>query len=166
MSLNKVMLIGNVGNDPEVRYVDGPSGQAKVAQFSVATTERFRSRSGENRDITEWHNIVVWRGLADVAEKYVKKGTQLYVEGRIRTRSWEDQTGNKRYTTEVIGDKIELLGRRSDNPATSEQNSSSTQEKTYTQNENPFNQKSQSQPATQQPAEPDFDINVEDDLPF
>ena len=117
MSLNKAMLIGNVGKDPEVRYLDGSNGQAKVATFTLATTERYRDRNGETRENTEWHNIVAWRSTADVVEKYVKKGTQVYIEGRIRTRSWDDQTGNKRYTTEIIADTLQLLGKKSDNPA-------------------------------------------------
>ncbi len=111
MSLNKVMLIGNVGADPEVRYVDSNSG-SKVATIRIATTERYRDRDGNPREATEWHNVVVWRNLADVVEKYVKKGTQLYVEGRLRTRSWEDQTGNRRFATEVVADNLQLLGRR------------------------------------------------------
>ena len=116
MSLNKAMLIGNVGRDPEVRYLDGQSGNAKVATFTLATTERYRDRNGETRENTEWHNIVAWRSTADVVERFVKKGTQLYIEGRIRTRSWDDQSGNKRYTTEIIADTLQLLGRKSDNP--------------------------------------------------
>jgi single-strand DNA-binding protein len=116
MSLNKAMLIGNVGRDPEVRYLEGNNG-AKVATFTLATTERYRDRNGETRENTEWHNIVAWRNNADVAEKYIRKGTQLYIEGRIRTRSWDDQTGNKRYTTEIIADTVQLLGKKSDNPA-------------------------------------------------
>ena len=116
MSLNKVMLIGNVGRDPEVRYLDGNSGNAKVATFTLATTERYRDRNGETRENTEWHNIVAWRGNADVAEKYIRKGTQLYIEGRIRSRSWDDQSGNKRYTTEIIVENLQLLGKKSDNP--------------------------------------------------
>ena len=116
MSLNKVMLIGNVGRDPEVRYLDGNSGNAKVATFTLATTERYRDRNGETRENTEWHNIVAWRGNADVAERFIKKGTQVYIEGRLRTRSWDDQTGNKRYTTEIIVDNLQLLGKKSDNP--------------------------------------------------
>lgn len=120
MSLNKVMLIGNVGKDPEVRYLDGNnnpgSGSTKVATFTLATTERYRDRNGELRENTEWHNIVAWRNSADVAEKYIRKGTQLYIEGRLRTRSWTDQTGNKRYTTEVTVDNLQLLGKKSDNP--------------------------------------------------
>lgn len=118
MSLNKVMLIGNVGQDPEVRYLDSNSSNAKVATLRLATTERYRDRNGELRENTEWHSVVAWRNLADIVEKYVKKGTQLYIEGRIRTRSWDDQTGNKRYTTEILADSLQLLGRKSDNPAT------------------------------------------------
>ena len=110
------MLIGNVGRDPEVRYLDGSSGQAKVATFTVATTERYRDRNGETRENTEWHNIVAWRNTADVVERFVKKGTQVYIEGRLRTRSWDDQSGNKRYTTEIIADTLQLLGKKSDNP--------------------------------------------------
>ena len=109
MSLNKVMLIGNVGKDPEVRYLEGnsPAGQGrKVATFTLATSERFKDRSGETRENTEWHNIVVWGQQADVVERFVKKGTQLYVEGRIRTRSWTDQSGAKRYTTEINVDPL------------------------------------------------------------
>ena len=118
MSLNKVMLIGNVGKDPDVRYLESnpsnPGANAKVASFPLATSERYRDRNGELRENTEWHNIVVWRGNADVVEKYVRKGTQLYVEGRLRTRQWTDQTGNKRYTTEVVVDTLQLLGKRPD----------------------------------------------------
>ena len=115
MSLNKAMLIGNVGRDPEVRYLDGNNG-AKVATFTVATTERYKDRNGETRENTEWHNIVAWRNTADVVERYVRKGTQVYIEGRIRTRSWDDQSGNKRYTTEIMADTLQLLGKKSDNP--------------------------------------------------
>ncbi len=118
MSLNKVMLIGNVGNDPEVRYLESnpqnPAANAKVASFRLATTERYRDRSGELRENTEWHSIVVWRNNADVVEKYVHKGSQVYIEGKLRTRQWTDQTGNKRYTTEVVADSLQLLGKRPD----------------------------------------------------
>lgn len=120
MSLNKVMLIGNVGKDPEVRYLDGnsPAGQGrKVASFTLATSEKYRDRSGEVKENTEWHNIVVWGQSADIVERYVKKGTQLYVEGRLRTRSWTDQSGAKRYTTEINADSLQLLGRRDDSAA-------------------------------------------------
>ena len=118
MALNKVMLIGNVGNDPEIRYLDSnpqsPQGNAKVASFRLATTERYRDRNGETRENTEWHNIVAWRSNADLVEKFVHKGSQIYVEGKLRTRQWTDQTGNKRYTTEINADNIQLLGKRPD----------------------------------------------------
>lgn len=111
------MLIGNVGADPEIRYLEGTNAQnsTKVASFRLATTERYRDRTtGEPRETTEWHSVTAWRGNADVIEKYVRKGTQLYVEGRIRTRSWTDRDNNTRYTTEIVADTIQLLGRRSD----------------------------------------------------
>lgn len=111
MSVNKVILIGNVGKDPDVRYIEN---NVCVANFTLATTERgYTTQSGvQIPDKTEWHNIVAWRGLAEVAEKYVRKGTQLYIEGKIRTRSWEDQNKIRRYTTEIYVDNMELLGRR------------------------------------------------------
>ena len=123
MALNKVMLIGNVGNDPEVRYLESnpqnPGGNVKVASFRLATTERYRDRSGELRENTEWHSIVVWRNNADVVEKFVHKGSQVYIEGKLRTRQWTDQTGAKRYTTEVVADNLQLLGKRPDSEGNS-----------------------------------------------
>jgi single-strand DNA-binding protein len=118
MSVNKAILIGNVGNDPEVRYLEGGTS---VARFSLATSEVYKNKSGEKVTQTEWHNIVAWRHLAELAEKYIKKGRQLYVDGRIINRSWEDKEGNKRYTTEIVAGSIQLLGRKGDNdtaPAT------------------------------------------------
>jgi single-strand DNA-binding protein len=107
-SLNKVMLIGNLGKDPEVRAI--PSG-AKVANFSIATTDSYTDKNTNQKvEKTEWHNIVMWRGLAEVAEKYLRKGSQIYVEGRLQTRSWDDQNGQKRYTTEIIADQMQMLG--------------------------------------------------------
>ncbi len=108
MSVNKVILVGNVGKDPETRYLE--SGVA-VCNFPMATSETYKNRDGEKVTNTEWHNIVLWRNLAEIANQYVKKGTQLYIEGRIRTRSWEDRDGNKRYITEVVGDNMQMLGR-------------------------------------------------------
>ena len=109
MSFNKVILISNVGKDPEVRHLE--TGIA-VASFTLATTERYKNRNGELQDQTEWHNIVCWRNLAELSEKYIKKGAQIFVEGKIRTRSWADQTGAKRYTTEIVADNIRLLDRK------------------------------------------------------
>lgn len=106
--INKVILVGNVGKDPEVRYLEG--GIA-VANFPVATTESFRDKMGNKQEQTEWHQIVLWRKLAEVAEKYVRKGQQVYIEGKIRSRSWEDKEGNKRYTTEIFGDVLTILSK-------------------------------------------------------
>jgi single-strand DNA-binding protein len=105
--VNKVILIGHLGADPETRTIE--SG-AKVANFSIATTERYKDKNGNPVDKTEWHNVVMWRGLADVAEKWLKKGSQVYVEGKLRTRSWDDQNGNKRYTTEILAENMTMLG--------------------------------------------------------
>ncbi len=172
MSLNKAMLIGNVGRDPEVRYLDGQSGNAKVATFTLATTERYRDRNGETRENTEWHNIVAWRNTADVVERFVRKGTQLYIEGRIRTRSWDDQTGNKRYTTEIIADTLQLLGKKSDNPAAQpggyQQPAQGYQQPGYAQPAQPSYQpqpQAYTQPMQAQPQNITED-GPEDDLPF
>lgn len=113
MSINKVILVGHVGKDPEVRYFDN---NLAMARFSIATTERgFTSKSGQViPDKTEWHSVVVWRKLAEVVEKYVKKGTQVYIEGKLRNRSYDDKDGVKRYATEIQVDILQLLGRRAD----------------------------------------------------
>ncbi|WP_101688634.1 single-stranded DNA-binding protein [Dysgonomonas massiliensis] len=118
MSVNKVILIGNVGKDPDVKYFD--NGNA-VANFTLATTERGYSTSSgvQVPDRTEWHNIVCWRGLAKIAEQYVRKGTMLYIEGKIRTRSYDDTSGVKRYVTEIYVDNLELLSRRDPSAANS-----------------------------------------------
>ncbi|MBQ9400547.1 MAG: single-stranded DNA-binding protein [Bacteroidales bacterium] len=179
MSLNKVMLIGNVGRDPEVRYLDGNNGAngagTKVATFTLATSERFRDRSGELRENTEWHNIVAWRNSADIAEKFIRKGTQLYIEGRLRTRSWTDQTGAKRFTTEVTVDSLQLLGRRPDDAsmqAPYPQSQPSYQQPSYQQpsyQQPSYQQQSaapQAQPAPQQPVNLDIEEAPADDLPF
>ncbi|MBN1599928.1 MAG: single-stranded DNA-binding protein [Bacteroidales bacterium] len=146
MSVNKAILIGFVGNDPEVRYLDSGT---PVANFRLATSESYTNKGGEKITQTEWHNIVVWRGLAEVVEKYVKKGTQLYIEGRIRTRAWDDRDGNKRYTTEIVVDTLQMMGRKGDNAG---DNISSPQD---TSEEKP--------PAS--PSSDDMD-NGADDLPF
>ncbi len=145
MSVNKAILVGNVGNDPEVRYLEGGTA---VARFSLATSEVYRNKSGEKVTNTEWHNIVAWRHLAELAEKYIVKGRQLFIEGRITNRSWEDKDGNKRYTTEIVALSIQLLGRKSD-----DDQSSSGQ---------------QAAQAESAPAAPDFteEVSEDDDLPF
>jgi single-strand DNA-binding protein len=110
--VNKVILVGNLGKDPEIRHLD--NGIA-VANFSLATTESYTNKQGERVNQTEWHNIVLWRGLADVAEKYLKKGNSVYIEGKINTRKWEDKEGVTRYSTDIIADKMTMLGSKSDN---------------------------------------------------
>lgn len=177
MSLNKVMLIGNVGKEPEVRYLDGGAQGAqgrKVATFTLATTERYRDRSGEMRENTEWHNIVAWGQPADVVERFVHRGTQLYIEGKLRTRSWTDQSGAKRYTTEINADALQLLGRRENNT----QDDQSSYQQGYRQNNSWQAPSGQRQAPAQQyqapvqqnapmPAEPAAQAaEPEDDLPF
>ena len=110
--LNKVMLIGNLGKDPEVRHLENG---ASVASFSVATNENYRDREGNWQTITEWHNVVAWRALADRAERDFKKGSMVYVEGKLTTRKWQDQNGNQRYTTEVVANNLRLLEKRERN---------------------------------------------------
>lgn len=120
--VNKVILVGHLGKDPEVRHLENG---VNVASFSLATTETITNKNGERQDLTEWHNIVVWRGLADVAEKYLKKGKQIYVEGKIRTRSWDDKEGVKRYTTEIVADSFTMLGKKEEGGSGSSSNASS-----------------------------------------
>jgi len=157
--INKVILLGNVGRDPEVRYFDNDQA---VANFSIATTERaFKTRDGQEiPERTEWHNIVAWRGLAKLSENYIKKGMQLYVEGKLRTRSYDDANGVKKYTTEIVADVIQLLGRKSDN-----ENASTLTQQNNTQNINPV----ASQPTeTQNSKGSNFltdEDDPEDDLP-
>jgi single-strand DNA-binding protein len=114
MSVNKVILIGNAGKDPEVRYLENGT---PVCTLPVATSETYVNKAGERITTTEWHNVVLWRSLAEVAQKFVKKGTQVFVEGRIRSRSYDDKDGNKRYVTEIVATSFQLLGRRQDDSA-------------------------------------------------
>ena len=106
--VSKVFLIGNLGKDPEVRYLD--NGVA-VANISIATTENYKNRKGDRVSQTEWHDVVLWRGLAEIAEKYLKKGSSVYIEGKIRTNKWGDKDENTRYKTEILADKLNMLGR-------------------------------------------------------
>ncbi|ORJ57677.1 single-stranded DNA-binding protein [Geothermobacter hydrogeniphilus] len=154
MSVNKVILVGNLGKDPELRYT--PTGTA-VCNFSIATTERFKDRDGQQQTKTEWHNIVVWRQLAEICGKYLHKGKQVYIEGKIQTRSYEDRDGNKRYITEIVADEMRMLGGRNDEgyqrPAAPAQ---------------PQQPQAQSS-AQQQPASGGFQepgYNTDDDIPF
>src|ERR1700753_3253643 len=107
--VNRVMLIGNLGKDPDVQFLEG---NIAVAKFSLATTETFKDRAGELISQTEWHTVVLWRGLAELAQKYLHKGSLIYVEGRLRTRSWEDKEGSKKFATEIVGDNLIMLDKR------------------------------------------------------
>ncbi|PWH85747.1 single-stranded DNA-binding protein [Brumimicrobium oceani] len=129
-SVNKVILIGNLGKDPEIRALENG---AKLARFPIATSESYTDKTtGERRNITDWHNIVVWRGLAEVVEKYVKKGQKIYVEGKLKTRSWQDEAGVTKYTTEVVADNMTMLSSRNEsapNPNQPDFNTGNTPEK-------------------------------------
>ena len=109
--VNKVILIGNLGKDPEIQFLEG---NIAVAKFSLATTETFKDRSGKLISQTEWHTVVLWRGLAELAQKFLHKSSQVYVEGRLKTGSWEDEDGNKKFATEIIGDNLIMLDKKSD----------------------------------------------------
>lgn len=129
MSLNKVMLIGNVGRDPEIRHL---ANNSMVARFPLATSEKFKLKSGELQEQTEWHNIVCWRFLAELAENYIKKGSRLYIEGRIKTSNWVDkETQEKKYSTEIIASSILLLDRA---PSASENTASAQIEQLINKN--------------------------------
>jgi len=144
-----VILIGNLGKDPEIRSLEGG---VKVANFSLATSETYKGKNGEKVESTEWHNIVLWRGLAEVAESYLKKGNSVFIEGKIRTRDWTDKDGNKRYTTEIVADNMVMLGSRRDQQSGGDYNGPQKQEKA----------------APQESFEPGTDLTAEtgDDLPF
>jgi single-strand DNA-binding protein len=105
------MLIGNLGKDPDMQFLEGNIG---VAKFSLATTETYKDRSGKLISQTEWHTVVLWRGLAELAQKYLHRGSLVYIEGRLKTRSWEDKDGNKKFATEIVGDNLIMLDKRSD----------------------------------------------------
>ena len=146
-SVNKVILIGNLGKDPEVRRLENGT---VVASFPIATSETYTDRTtGERKDNTDWHNIVVWRGLAEVVEKYVRKGQKIYIEGKLKTRSWTDQSGATRYTTEVVADELTILTPRND------------QEKPSSSNTPPYPSEE-----PQNPSPMNLDISPNDDLPF
>lgn len=145
-SVNKVILIGNLGKDPEIRRLE--SG-ATVANFPIATSESYNDRNtGQRIENTDWHNIVLWRGLAEIAEKYLKKGQKVYIEGKLKTRSWQDKDGNTRYTTEVVGDNMTMLSR-----AEAESTGGNQYPQSVEQN-------------SPSPLPDSFDGQDEDDLPF
>jgi len=163
--INKVILVGNLGKDPEVRALE--SG-VKVAQFSLATTESYKDKEGNWKDQTEWHNIVAWRYLADKAENNLHKGSQIYLEGKIKTRQWTDQNNVTRYSTDIIAEKFIMLGRRGDNqnmppiPSESDYQSTAAPTQKTGQATEPQTQKTQE---VSEPQAPKTDA-PEDDLPF
>lgn len=151
--VNKVILVGNLGKDPEFRKLD--SGTS-LARFSMATSEPYTDRDGNRMDNTEWHNIVLWRGLADIAEKYLNKGSKVYIEGKLKTRSYQDNEKNTRYTTEIHADQMVMLDSKSDNSGSNSGGSyASSQQNTPSESSNTAEQ-------TSSPEEQ----NYEDDLPF
>ena len=109
--VNKVILVGNLGKDPEVRHLEN---NVAVATFSVATSESYKDKTGQRVEKTEWHNVVLWRGLAEVAEKFLKKGQMVYIEGKLRTRNYQDKEGQTKYATEIVADQMTMLGGRPD----------------------------------------------------
>ena len=147
-SLNKVMLIGNLGKDPESKEM---SDGTKMAKFPIATTETYKNRQGEKVSNTEWHNIVLWRGLAEVAINWLKKGDSVYIEGKLKTRSWEDDNGVKKYATDIQADNLSMLGSRRETDNFSQSQSS---------NQNTIDEKRESSEKTHDSS------NEEDDLPF
>lgn len=158
--INKVILIGNVGADPEIRTLENG---VKVATIRLATTERMYNReSQETKEHTEWHRITLWRNLADVADRFVRTGSQLYIEGRLRSREWTDQQGVKRYSIEIVADDMKLLGRKGDNAPTQPISSQGGGQGSYSQ------PRPQSAPQPQQPSSaPEVIIPDDpDDLPF
>jgi len=179
------MLIGNLGRKPDVRYLESAPGSGaqttKVATFPLATTEKYRDRDGNVRENTEWHNIVAWRGLADVVEKYADKGTKLFIEGHLRTRTYTDKAGATRYTTEIVADNLELLSRRPDASAQGSgyqsqggyQNQGNYQGQSQGNSYQQPQRQAQSQPQAQSeqaqapaPTQPADDLPAGDDLPF
>lgn len=158
--INKVILVGNVGGDPEVRTTE--SG-VKVARIRLATSERYTDKqSGERKELTEWHTITLWRGLADIVDRYVHKGSQLYIEGRLRTREWTDTNNIKRYTTEILADNMQLLGSRGDGQSAAPVAAPSVPAQPAYQQ--PAAQPAQ--PSYQQPASIPAPQDDPDDLPF
>ena len=165
MSFNKVLILGNAAAAPEVRHLDGGG---VVANFRVATSEVFTDRSGNRTERTEWHNIVCWRRMAEFAEKYIQKGTQVFIEGRISTREYTDQTGQKRYRTEIVADNIQLTGRRPEGQGGAQPQGGYQSQGSYQQ---PYQKPVQ--PAPQAPSAPkdfpamdEFNDTGSNDLPF
>ncbi|GBL03616.1 single-stranded DNA-binding protein [Glaciecola sp. KUL10] len=173
--VNKVILVGNLGNDPEVRYM--PNGNA-VANLSIATSESWKDQQGQPQERTEWHKVTMYRRLAEIAGEYLKKGSQIYLEGKLQTRKWQDQSGNDRYTTEVIADQMQMLGGRNEGGNMGGGGGYQRQQAPQQAPQGGYQQQSappqqgggyqqpaqQNTPKPPQTQEPDFDFD--DDIPF
>ena len=160
-SVNKVILVGNLGRDPEVRFM--PNGEA-VCNFSIATTDSWKDKSGQKQERTEWHNIVMYRKLAEIAGEYLKKGRPVYVEGRLQTRKWQTKEGQDRYTTEIIADQMQMLGGR-DGGASNTYEAMDEDQSMPSPSQQTAARPSQSAPASAPASGGDFDA-FEDDIPF
>ncbi len=160
-SVNKVILMGNLGKDPEVRFM--PNGDA-VCNFSIATTDNWKDKNGEKQERTEWHNIVMYRKLAEIAGEYLKKGRPVFIEGRLQTRKWQTKEGQDRYTTEIIAESMQMLGGR-DSGGGSSGSASNAQNQSASQGHDEFNQAPQRTSGASQAAATNFD-DFEDDIPF
>ncbi len=163
-SINKAIIVGNLGRDPEIRYTQS---NTPVATFSVATTDQWTDKNGERQERTEWHRIVAWARLAEICEKYLHKGKQVYIEGRLQTREWEDQNGQKRYTTEIVARDMQMLGRPGDGPQRESQGQSQPQQQQQQQQQQPASKANQAQSGGNDPfPEAPMPGADDDDLPF
>jgi len=177
VAVNKVILVGNLGKDPELRYT--PAGTA-VASFTLATSENFKDRDGNRQEKTEWHNVVAWRQLAEICGKYLHKGKQVYIEGKLTTRKWQGRDGVDRYTTEIVADTMQMLGRAGDdsgsrqgqNHARNDNRDDSSRQDSYAQDDyarseqgrNDYGAPAQQVQSPNAPQEPSF--NPDDEIPF
>lgn len=170
--INKVIIVGNLGNDPELRYM--PNGNA-VANLSVATSESWKDQQGQQQERTEWHKVTMYRRLAEVAGEYLKKGSQIYIEGKLQTRKWQDQSGNDRYTTEIIADNMQMMGSGGGGGGQNAQGGGGYQQRPTQQNtggqqggQGGYNQRPQQpqQQPQQAPKMSEPDIDFDDDIPF
>ena len=157
MSVNKVMLVGRLGQDPDVRYMPN---ETAVCNFSLATSRRYKNKDGERVENTEWHRVVMFGKLAEIAKEYVKKGSQIYIEGRLQTRKWQTKEGQDRYTTEIIAENMTMLGGKSDSAEGSNQSSNDSE---FSQDKK---QSKEAMPESATPSKNPFDALGDDDIPF
>ncbi len=162
-SVNKVILVGNLGRDPEVRYM--PNGEA-VCNFSIATTDSWKDKSGAKQERTEWHNIVMYRKLAEIAGEYLKKGRPVYVEGRLQTRKWQTKEGQDRYTTEIIADQMQMLGGRDGGGSNASYDGGMDQSSDHDYNQAPSQGQARQAPAAKPATSGSGFDDFEDDIPF